>query len=263
MALPLVAGVDGSDSSLQAVDWAADEAALHGLPLRLVYATLWERYEGLHPSFSTARPDGMAPEEHVAVVAERARLRKPQVDVTAEVVHEEAVAALLSAGRTASAVVVGSRGRGAIAGALLGSVSLAVAARAACPVTVVRGSEQSRRNAFGRVTVGVGDPAGGVAAVRFAVREARARGCALTAVRAWRSPAHEPMGHPLIAGDVSQAHEEQAADLLVDASAGTDLIVVGARRRHGDLGLQLGRTAHAVLHHSACPVAVVPEAGRD
>ncbi|HSA49079.1 MAG TPA: universal stress protein, partial [Yinghuangia sp.] len=43
MVLPLVVGADGSDSSLQAVDWAADEAARHGLPLRVVYASLWER----------------------------------------------------------------------------------------------------------------------------------------------------------------------------------------------------------------------------
>ncbi|MEU9383029.1 universal stress protein, partial [Streptomyces sp. NPDC048279] len=46
MDLPLVVGVDGSESSLRAVDWAADEAALRGAPLRLVYASLWERYEG-------------------------------------------------------------------------------------------------------------------------------------------------------------------------------------------------------------------------
>lgn len=49
MELPLVVGVDGSVPSLGAVDWAVDEAARHGIPLRLVYASLWERYEGRHP----------------------------------------------------------------------------------------------------------------------------------------------------------------------------------------------------------------------
>ncbi|WP_159062512.1 universal stress protein, partial [Streptomyces caniscabiei] len=39
--LPVVVGVDGSEPSLRAVDWAADEAALRGAPLRLVYASLW------------------------------------------------------------------------------------------------------------------------------------------------------------------------------------------------------------------------------
>ncbi|MGV9237311.1 universal stress protein, partial [Streptomyces nigra] len=43
MTLPLVVGVDGSDPSLVAVDWAADEAVRHGLTLRLVHASLWER----------------------------------------------------------------------------------------------------------------------------------------------------------------------------------------------------------------------------
>ncbi|MFF1650665.1 universal stress protein [Streptomyces sp. NPDC058240] len=39
MKSPLVLGVDGSETTLRAVDWAADEAVLHGLPLRLVYAS--------------------------------------------------------------------------------------------------------------------------------------------------------------------------------------------------------------------------------
>ncbi|GHC47515.1 hypothetical protein GCM10010309_02500 [Streptomyces violaceochromogenes] len=52
MDLPLVAGVDGSEPSLRAVDWAADEAALRGVPLRLVNASLWERYEGAAPASS-------------------------------------------------------------------------------------------------------------------------------------------------------------------------------------------------------------------
>ncbi|MGW2715951.1 universal stress protein, partial [Streptomyces sp. NPDC001356] len=50
MTLPLVVGVDGSDSCLLAVDWAVDEAARHGVPLKLVYASLWERYETGLPS---------------------------------------------------------------------------------------------------------------------------------------------------------------------------------------------------------------------
>jgi nucleotide-binding universal stress UspA family protein len=40
MELPVVVGIDGSDSSLLAVDWAVDEAARRGLPLRLVHASL-------------------------------------------------------------------------------------------------------------------------------------------------------------------------------------------------------------------------------
>jgi nucleotide-binding universal stress UspA family protein len=163
-----------------------------------------------------------------------------------------------------------------------------VAARAMCPVIVVRGEERNLRGSLGRVVVGVGDATADTGAVRFAAREARARGCALTAVRAWRRPAHEHRDHPLVADDAAQAHDARAAaeledalreaerehpDLsvhrrtaegpahrvLLDAAADADLVVVGAERRHGHFGLQLGRAAHTLLHHSACPVAVVPQ----
>lgn len=289
MELPLVVGVDGSDSSLQAVDWAADEAARHGLPLRLLYASRWERYEGGRPSFSTDRPDEEVMAEHItASCAERARLRSPEVKASTDVLPDDALSALLHAGHEASALVTGSRGRGGLAGILLGSVSLRVAARAVCPVIVVRGEERNRQGSLGRVVVGVGDSEEGSAAVRSAFREAEARGCTLAAVRAWRAPAHEHMDHPLIEADAAHAHEERATNrltealreavrdhsqvevqrqavegpahkVLLEASADADLMVVGALRRHGHFGLQLGRVAHALLHHSDCPVAVVPQ----
>ncbi|MDR6975963.1 nucleotide-binding universal stress UspA family protein [Streptomyces sp. 3330] len=290
MALPLVVGVDGSDSSLLAVDWAADEAARHGLPLRLVHASLWERYERVRPSFSTDRPAGeVLAQNIVATCAERARLRHPEVKVSGDILAADAVSTLLRAGSEASALVTGARGRGEVTGLLLGSVSLTVAARAACPVVVVRGEERNVQGSLGRVVVGVGDATGGAGAVRFAAREAAARGCALTAVRAWRSPAHEPSvtGDDRAAAEAAVAPEEQASAhlqdalrevarehpevdvglravegpahrVLLEASADADLIVVGALRRHGHFGLQLGTVAHTLLHRSACPVAVVP-----
>ncbi|WP_406256785.1 universal stress protein [Streptomyces chartreusis] len=289
MELPLVVGVDGSDSSLVAVDWAVDEAARHGLTLRLLYASLWERYEGGRPSLSPDRPAEEVMVQHIiASCTERARLRNPEVMASGEIMPDDAVTVLLGAGHEASALVTGSRGRGEITGRLLGSVSLAVAARAVCPVIVVRGSERNILGSFDRVVVGVGDSTDGEGAVRFAAREARARGSALTAVRAWRAPAHEQGDHLLIADDASGVYEEQASSrltealrecerehpeveihrrvvegpvhrVLLDASADADLIVVGALRRHGHFGLQLSRAAHSLLHHSECPVAIVPQ----
>ncbi len=287
--LPLVVGVDGSDSSLEAVDWAVDEAARLGLPLRLVHASLWERYEGGLPSFGTDRPAEEVMAEHVAAsCAERARLRDPEVKVSSDVLPDDPVSALLHAAHESSVLVTGSRGRGGIAGMLLGSVSLTVAARAVCPVVVVRGAERNRQGSLGRVVVGLGDSTEGSAAVRFAFREAEARGCGLHAVRAWRRPTPEHVDHPLIADGAAGAGEEHALALLadalrdaagshpqvevrrqavegpahkvlLDASSEADLVVVGARRRHGHVGLQLGRVAHTLLHHAGCPVAVVPQ----
>lgn len=287
MDLPLVVGVDGSDGSLQAVDWAVDEAARRGLPVRLVYASLWERYEGRRPSFSTDRPAEELMGEHiVASAAERARLRDPEVKVSGEVLPDDAASVLLREGHDASALVTGSRGRSDLGGLLLGSVGLTVAARAMCPVVVVRGSERNRHGVNGRVVVGVGESAEDVGAVRFALREAEARGCVLEAVRAWRCPAHEHVDHPLLGEEAGRSHAERASAILdevlrdlvrdqveverravegpahkvlLNASAGADLLVVGALRPHGHFGLQIGRVAHALLHHSECPVAVVPE----
>ncbi|MEU3341787.1 universal stress protein [Streptomyces sp. NPDC002144] len=281
MELPLVVGVDGSEPSLRAVDWAADEAALRGVPLRVVYASLWERYEGasLVGEFAGVRDEGLA-EAIVEGAAGRARDRHPDLKVSAEVVPEEPEYVLPRLSRDATAVVVGTRGRSGLAEALLGSVSLAVAAHAHSPVIVVRGSHdnQARRPVGGRVLLGVGDDGG--AALRFAAEEARLRAVPLEAVRAWRWPAHETTDHPLLAGEPARLHEERAVEaleaalrdapadvdvhrrtvegharrVLADLSRHADLLVVGTKRPHG----HLGRVAHAVLHHSACPVAVVP-----
>ncbi|WP_405595637.1 universal stress protein [Streptomyces sp. NBC_01410] len=289
MELPLVVGVDGSESSLKAVDWAVEEAARHGIPLRLVYASLWERYEGQTPSSSLDRPtDEVLADTIVATAAERAHRRDPDVKVTTAVLPEEAATALLTEGHNAFAVVTGSRGRGELAGLLLGSVSLAVAAGASCPVIVVRGDAAALSAAHGRILLGIGEAARGSSAVDFAFREAAARGCTLDAVRAWRCPAHETTDHSLLIGDAAAYHEMRAATVvdealggavddhpdvlvrrttlegqarkvLLDRSAAADLLIVGARRREGHFGLQLGRLAHAALHHAACPVAVVPQ----
>ncbi|UQA97004.1 universal stress protein [Streptomyces halobius] len=291
MELPLVVGVDGSGSADRALDWALDEAALHGLPLRLVYASRWERYEGVLPTESPSRPsEQLLADNIVGSAAQRAHERNPDLHVSVQVLAEDAVTALLREGRYASALILGSKGRGEFADLLLGSVSLAVAARATCPVIVVRGDRAALARSHERVLLGVGDPAKGTQSVVFAFREAEARGCVLDAVRAWRCPAHETADHPLLAGGPERYHEERASALLDKAldgatgdhptvyvrratvegpphkalvwrSAAADLLVVGAQRRHGHLGLQLGRVGHAALHHAECPVAVVPQPG--
>ena len=288
MELPLVVGVDGSEPSLRAVDWAADEAVLRKVALRVVYASLWERYEGGSLSADLGKPsEEVLAQDVVDHAAKRALTRHPHLTVVRVVLPEEPEYALVREGRQASALVVGSRGRSGIAEFLLGSVSLSVAAQADCPVIVLRGShdKQAVPGARGRILLGVGEDATESPAVRFAVDEARRREVPLEAVRAWRCPAHETTDHPLMAGEPARLHEERAVEalewalkdlpadadvrrrtvegparkVLADLSHEADLLVVGAKRREGHFGIQLGRVAHAVLHHSACPVAVVPQ----
>ncbi|MFC7303483.1 universal stress protein [Streptomyces monticola] len=283
----LTVGVDGSEAGLQALDWAVDEAVRCGVPLRIVHGSSWEWYEGHEPSFSLNRD---AVRQHAERLVEGAAQhvldRARAVRVTAQVLPDEPAAALIRESGSALAVVVGSRGRGELAGLLLGSVSLSVAAHAECPVIVVRGAAAGRTGVFGRVTVGVGDPQEAASAVEFALRSAERRGAALDAVHAWRCPAHEVPDHPR-AEDLMDEHRSRAeaalaealpaatADravvavrrvavegrsrtALLDASARSDLLVVGAHRRKGHLGMHLGPVNHAVLHHAKCPVALIP-----
>ncbi|MHC5262697.1 universal stress protein [Streptomyces sp. UC4497] len=292
MALPLVVGVDGSDASLRAVEWAAHEAALRGYELRLVHASLWEKYEGDELAEApNSRPGrGDLSERILRTAVARAAGRHPEVKVSVDALAEDPETALLRAARNAVAVVTGRRGRGPVQELLLGSVSLALAAHAQCPVIVVRGDEAGLSGRHERLLLGVGDADSAGSAVRFAFAEAEARHCVLDAVRAWRTPTLETPAYPLGTGEGIPQVRRSAQDLLdstlrgptathphvqvravtvegparrilIDRSAAADLLVVGARRRHGHFGLQLGRVGHAVLHHADCPVAVVPQHG--
>ncbi|MFE9118582.1 universal stress protein [Streptomyces sp. NPDC007172] len=290
MEQPLVVGVDGSEQGLGAVDWAADEAALRGLPLRIVYASLWEHYEGAAYVYSAPYDSDRAVADAILGAAgERAQARRPGVRTSSVVLPQEPADALLRESDLAAAVVVGSRGRGSIKGMLLGSVGLAVASWARCPVVVVRGDSAAAEGRHERVLLGVGHPDRNSSAVDFAFQEAITRGSALDAVRAWRGPArgrgadsasHAASDDPYEAKAAAELDEALRGTrtrhpevrirpvtveghthrVLLERSAAADLLVIGARRNKG-LGLQLSRTGHAVLQHAACPVAVVPQHG--
>ncbi|MGW2183200.1 universal stress protein [Streptomyces sp. NPDC001732] len=289
MQLPVVVGVDGSEGSLRALDWAAAEAARSRLPLRVVHASLWERYEGMRPTFDTGRPAEQILAEHlVASAQERVHRLRAEVKVIADVQPEDASDALVRESHEAALVVLGSRGRGRIAGMLLGSVSLAVAGRSHCPVVVIPATAPGVRPEPGRVVVGIGDAPGPSAAARFALSRAASRHGELIAVRAWRCPAHETADHPLLVSSPASAHRQQAENhledvlavlertgpdaavrrsvvqgpvhqVLIEEAAEAELLVVGARRTGRHRGPHLGPVNHAVLHYASCPVAVVPD----
>ncbi|MFH7594436.1 universal stress protein [Streptomyces racemochromogenes] len=286
MELSLTVGFDGSEPGFRALDWAVDEAAVHGLTLRVVHASRWERYE-LSAGPLQRRAGEQAGRDAVGAAVRRAEERNPRAVVETEVLAEDPAQALVRASRTSWALVTGARGLGGFPGLLLGSVGLEVAARALCPVIVVRGDASGSGAGARRILLGVSDSPGSAEAVRFALREAAARGCPLEGVRAWRCPAHETTPHPALADGVCLYHQARADTLLdealtaplrhcpsvhpirtlvegpahrvlVDRTSGADLVVIGAHRRPHRPGPQLGRVAQALLHHSRCPVAVVP-----
>jgi nucleotide-binding universal stress UspA family protein len=144
----IVVGVDGSGGSEDALEFAFERASRSGVSLFVLYgwrssAALTMGWGGTVPFGATVRvPENAAEEaasaelllaETVAGLSEK----YPDVEVYREAIPVPA-RALADASQNAAMVVVGSRGRGAFAGLLLGSVSQSVLHHAECPVAIVR-----------------------------------------------------------------------------------------------------------------------------
>ncbi|MEK2493245.1 universal stress protein [Kitasatospora purpeofusca] len=294
----VLAGVDGSPESTVAAHWAAGEALRRGAPLRLLHA--WPWLTDGRASFADPEDLPVAAQRMLAAVAEEVGNRHPGLTVQTDVVLDAAVDGLVAATEAtedAGLLVLGSRGLGGFKGLLVGSVSVAVAGRAAVPVVVVRqpgpesgtetGAESTGESgAVSEVVVGVDAGAPSDTVLDFAFREAELRGARVRAVHGWNLPASFAVVGFLPSGTETaqlQAVEEKAlaaalaghraryphievveqarlgaARTLVEDTEDAALLVVGRRRRPHDLAPRLGRTAHAVLHHARPPVAVVP-----
>ncbi|MEV4551930.1 universal stress protein [Nonomuraea wenchangensis] len=277
----IVVGVDGSVAARAAVEWAAADALRTREPLRLVHAVDRTPYQiGRFPT--PTLPDVLLREgrrildEAVALV----RDRQPQVEVETREVEGAPALVLREEAEGASEIVVGSRGLGGFAGALLGSVSTHVAGHVRCPVVVVRAQRQP---ASGEIVVGVDDSPECRPALAYAFRQAELRGAKLRAVHAWQLPVHAFA--PEIAYDVDEiraaqqqlltgalesfraehpaveiieeTHSGHPVDVLTAAGAQADLVVVGSHGRGAMGSALLGSVSRGVLHHARCAVAVV------
>lgn len=273
---PIVVGFDASAGSRAALRWALDEGAQTGTAVTLVYAFDWPVMAGAGALAPAVWPDYGAQQEADEVVAAAvagARDTHPDVPVTGTVVPGGATAVLVDRSHRARLVVLGGRGAGGFAGQLLGSTSISVSAHARCPVVVVRGREP----AGAPVVAGVDGSDQALLAVEFAFAAAAGRGTSLRVVRAWEPPAAEPevrteeelaatmelIGgwrdkYPQVPTSVHVV-ARPAAEALVEASAGAQLIAVGSRGRGGFRGMLLGSVSQKLLYHAECPVAVIRE----
>ena len=283
-AKPIVAGTDGSEESLRAVDWAAREAALRGAPLRIAAAAAAPprmrsrasagEYERVTDVLLGER------DQALAAAAERAAKTAPGVLIDTDPLQGPAAQAVTESGTGAQMLVLGSRGISAFTALLLGSVSRYAASHASSPVMVIRDEPPSPHGLIG---VGVADTESCRDALTFALEEASLRHASLHAIHAWHTPQAElTRAGPVPTESRAQAAADAAAALaglldecrakypdvpvshevvhghpgraLTGLSARADLVVIG--RRPGEPGP--GSVRHALLNHAHGPVAVVP-----
>lgn len=283
-----VVGFDGSGPSEHAVDWAAAEAARRGVPLTVGSAVDFSGVVGGRDRTTPWLSRGVAAvlDETVCRAAARAARVAPGIDVHTVTRTDGAAGMLVELSWSAELVVVGSRGHGDVAGAILGSVAFAVTAHARCPVAVVPG--HAVPGSGGPVLVGVDGSAEAAAALHYAADLAAGLRAPLTVATVWRCTPAEAWALAYGGSDAGVTEEAPGLARHVNAAAvdcvrsahpglevrpvvrvgvpghviadlGRDhaLVVVGSRGHGGFAGLLLGSVSHAVIHQSRSPVVVV------
>lgn len=134
----IVAGVDGSDTSIAALTWAGQEASRTGATVEAVIAWQWPIVFGTAvPVGSGYDPEGDARALLDQIVGDLSK-EFPSVRAGVRAVEGHPGEVLVEASRHADLLVVGCRGHGELTGMLLGSVSQYCVTHAACPVVVFR-----------------------------------------------------------------------------------------------------------------------------
>ncbi|MFI7639375.1 universal stress protein [Nonomuraea sp. NPDC049400] len=266
---PVVVGVDDSEESLRAVEWAAGEAGRRRRPLRILHAFIWPLLGAPLGPAPGAPPEGglrHAAERVLATAVDRARAVVPGIEVTTGLPESEPATALLHHSHQAELLVVGSRGLGEMGGLLLGSVGARLGTEAACPVVVVRGSVTPR----GPVVVGIADHGESEALLPFAFAHAARTANTLMLAHVSAGGPADPSRAALPEHFLDRWQERFPAVTIVQepltgrpgkalmhAAAQASLLVVGSHHRH-ELGALLhGSVSQSVLHHATCPVAII------
>ncbi|GHB89534.1 stress-inducible protein [Streptomyces umbrinus] len=207
MVRTVVAGLDGSPESRAAAEWAAREAKLRGLPLKLVHV-----WEPVPAPMAQAPLLGAETQQHWSEripreAAEGLRLRHPGIEVTQEQLSGRPADVLVEAAKDAELLALGSRGLSGLGGFMVGSVGLAVVAHAERPLVLVRAGDQasdehesdpvgipSAEAPFRPVVLGLDTDSPDDAVIAFAFEEAARRATALRVVRGWNLPPYYVYG---------------------------------------------------------------------
>ncbi|MFJ9535928.1 universal stress protein [Streptomyces sp. NPDC101225] len=246
---PVVVGVDGSPSSLAAVETAALEAERRGTELHLAHALAWATAR-VQPGVPPWDPDGAALRDslnaRLSEAERRARKAAPHVTVTSDVLLGDAARVLETESRSASLTVVGDRRAIGLTGRL--------AAHGRVPLLVVRG--RTRRH--GPVVLADATSAD---AAEFAFAEAAERGAELLVLRTRAQALRRPLTrlrkkYPGVSVR-DRRTRRRSGHALVRASAGAQLVVIASR--HRSLELAPGSPGRTLVGRAHCPVAVVPD----
>ncbi|MFV5997205.1 universal stress protein [Streptomyces sp. NPDC056231] len=281
--LPVIAAVDGSSHSYEALDWAAREAVRRGLPLTIVHVRIPTRR-------TVQEAQQRQAEELLTECVRRVSLIAPDLHPATLSPLDFPVSVLTSLGRNASLLVLGSRGLGGFRSLLIGSNSLATASMATCPVVVIhsgRGDDDAvdAAETFPDIVAGVAADESSEAVLDFAFEAAAARpGARLRIVHGWTMFSSMLSGGPVFDRDAAAGAAERtlreltagrgekypqvelvlepihgsASRTLVTASATAALTVIGRRKGGEELGFGLSPVAQTTLTHALGPVAVVP-----
>ncbi|HAP77919.1 MAG TPA: universal stress protein [Acidimicrobiaceae bacterium] len=287
----VIVGVDGTEGSIEALRWAAHEAARRGAPLHVM--TCAELPVAVEAGMVGA--GGVTGSAMDSIVKEQEAINQRAVtlarsfglnlEVSGETVLGAPGYALVSSSHPDDIVVVGATSHPGRLTDLLGSVATVVVHRAKGPVVVVHGVDR-RDSDLGRIVVGVDGSEGSDGALEWAIDEALRSGAELVLVHAWTYPytaarlgAREPRDDMRLdamrtleacaqrCAEVAPSirthsivSEDTPAKALIDAAMDADLMVVGTRGRGGFAALLLGSVSRTVLQHSPVPVAVIPHA---
>ncbi|WP_406208784.1 universal stress protein [Kitasatospora sp. NBC_01560] len=278
---PVVLGIDASAPRSAAVLWAAAEAGLRGVPLRMVHAVLpmEVNLRGFEESDHHRRLRQRG-EEALDEASALARDHHPGLELSTHLVGEHPAPALCRESEEAQLVVVGSRALKRWDEMLSTySVVVPVSARSHCPVAVVRAEGPPAPEGGREVVAGSDGSPDAVPAVAFALDLAARHGASLRVVQVWRPPWLIPVDEQSVLVELGRSLRESTAGLSADfpdvplthevlrghpvealsAAAGQALaVVVGRHGEGGFTGLHLGSVAHGMIHHAPSPVITVP-----
>ncbi|MEV5909033.1 stress-inducible protein [Streptomyces sp. WAC 01325] len=207
MVRTIVVGLDGSPESRAAAEWAAREAKLRGVPLKIV--NVWEP---VPEPMAQAPLLGVETQQHWTEripreAAQGIRLRHPGVEVTTEHLTGGYAETLVKAAADADLLVLGSRGMSGFGGFMVGSVGLAVVAHSARPVVLVRAGEQaadehepdkvgipSAATSYRPVLLGIDAESTDDSVIEFAFEAAVRRETGLRVLHGWNLPPYYVYG---------------------------------------------------------------------